>query len=136
MTKMTEMPADFHRRPPADPTEISKTESKAGFGFPAPYKEFLLETNGGEGPVGEAAFIMLWPVEDLIELNEGYQVAKYAPGLFLIGSDGGGEGLAFDLQSEEMRLVFVPFVGMDRSLIEPVAPKFETLFTELAKLED
>lgn len=48
----------------------------------------------------------------------------YAPGLFLFGSDGGGEAFAFDLRSNPPPVVSVPFVGMDLSLVEFVAVDF------------
>jgi len=33
-------------------------------------------------------------------MNEVYEVAKYAPGLILFGSDGGDEAFAFDFRTE------------------------------------
>ena len=46
--------------------------------------------NGGEGFVGRA-YLILWPIEKLRELNDAYQVEQYAPGFLIFGSDGGGE---------------------------------------------
>jgi hypothetical protein len=48
--------------------------------------------NGGEGSVGDT-YVILWRIEELIEMSKAYDVAEYAPGLFLFGSDGGGEAV-------------------------------------------
>ena len=65
-------------------------------------------------------------------MNKAYQIADYAPGLFLFGSDGGGEAFAFDIRTEAKPIVSVPFVGMELELIQPFGSTFraflETLF--------
>jgi hypothetical protein len=101
---------------PASTNAIAAFETGAGFQLPKEYVDFLRMSNGGEGFVGDKpgdrAYIILWPVEELLTLNKAYDVQKYAPGLFLFGSDGGGEAYAFDLRKSSKPIVRVPFVGM------------------------
>jgi hypothetical protein len=77
------------------------------------YVEFMVGSNGAEGPIGEENYLVLWSVENLMRQNEEYRVNEYAPGLFLFGSDGGGEGYGFDARSEEIRFVEIPLIGLD-----------------------
>ena len=66
-----------------------------GVKLPQQYIDFMLLHNGGEGDLGETWFI-LYPMEELEEINEDYEVAKYLPGRIIIGSNGGGELYGID----------------------------------------
>jgi len=70
--------------------------------------------------------------KELLRLNQAYEVAEYAPALFLFGSNGGGEAYAFDRASKGA-IVAVPFVGMDVSLAQLQAPSFKEFIERLAK---
>jgi hypothetical protein len=124
--------AKVNSNPPVDPAAIRQLEPKLGFRLPDDYLSFLQQMNGGEGFIGNA-YVILWRMEELIEMNKAYQVAEYAPGLFLFGSDGGGEAFAFDTRSEKKAVVAVPFVGMDSSLARPLAKTFEAFLEKLFK---
>lgn len=89
--------------------------------------------NGGEGFIGPNAYVIFWKLEELMELNKAYQVAEYAPGLFIFGSDGGGEAYAFDVRTPAMPIVSVPFVGLDLSLARAIAPTFSGFLDILSK---
>ena len=88
--------------------------------------------NGGEGFVGEA-YLILWKVEELTGFNADYEVNKYAPGIFLFGSNGAGEGFGFDTRNKPYKIVEIPFVGMDLRYARPVANSFTEF---LLKLKD
>jgi hypothetical protein len=122
----------FDGNPGADLASIRDFESSYGVTLPSDYVEFLRDMNGGEGVVG-SAYVSLWPLAELGELNAGYEVRRWAPGLLLIGSDGGGEGFALDLTAATIPVVMIPFVGMDRSEARRVAHRFRALFDELSK---
>ena len=124
--------AKFSGNPPSDAAAIRRFETESRFRLPDGYARFLQQTNGGEGFVGNA-YVILWRVEELLEMNKAYQVAEYAPGLFLFGSDGGGEAFAFDTRSDAKPIVTVPFVGMELKLARPVAPNFKAFLEELFK---
>ncbi len=99
--------------------------------LPGDYVAFLQATNGGEGMIG-GAYLILWKAEELAEMNTSYQVAEYAPGLLLFGSDGGGEAFAFDTRTKPWLVVKVPFVGMELECAEVLAPSFDAFLKTLA----
>ena len=97
--------------PSASETILEAAIRSLGVDLPLDYKDFLRASNGGAGFVGDT-YLHLWKAEELKPLNDGYQVARFAPALLLIGSDGGGEAYAFDLSELPWKVVRVPFVGM------------------------
>jgi hypothetical protein len=107
-----ELFAAFKANPPASLAFIEQCQAKLSFLLPADYVQFLQQMNGGEGSLGRA-YVALWRVEELGDRNTGYEVAEFAPGLFLFGSNGAGEAFAFDTRCDEFRIVAVPFIGMD-----------------------
>ncbi|MCR8649792.1 hypothetical protein A1343_11075 [Leptospira interrogans serovar Bataviae] len=54
---------------------IQKIESIFKVTFPEDYKQILLWSNGGEGKVGNR-YLSLWKIEELVQLNEDYQIKK------------------------------------------------------------
>jgi SMI1 / KNR4 family. len=94
-----------------------------GISFPVDYLEFMQEYNGGEGEIANS-YVILWSAEDLTELNEAYAVNEFAPGLVLFGSDGGDLAYAFDVSRGSVRIVEVPFIGMDIKEIKDCANSF------------
>lgn len=86
-----------------------------------------MRCDGGEGFLGEdddGPNVMLWRVEELIEMNKAYEITEHAPWLVVFGSDGGGEALAFDLRSGAMPIISLPFIGFDETTVWPLAPNF------------
>ena len=92
---------------------IEEVEKELKIKFPPGYVDFMLKTNGGEGTIGEESYLKLWKVEVLLESNEGYLVSEFAPGLLIIGSDGGGTAYGYDFREELPKLIEVDFIGMD-----------------------
>lgn len=122
----------FAANGPSSADLIEGVEKHFGCALPAHYKGFLSTHDGGEGFIGDQ-YLILWRAGELIDFNRDYEVAKYAPGLLLFGSNGGGEAFAFDTrQSEEMRIRMVPFIGMSLKDATPVANTFESFLTRLA----
>ena len=112
--------------PPVTEDDIQAVEQQFGCTFPDDYRAFLRITNGVEGPIGRCSYIALWTLQELIERNDGYQVATYAPGLVLFGGDGGGEAYSFDTRFPTIPIIQVSYIGMsldDDELIS-LAPTF------------
>lgn len=65
--------------------------------LPADYVEFILETGGAEGWVGDG-YISFWRPDELMALNESLD-APSMPGVFFFGTDGGGMAYGFDTRS-------------------------------------
>lgn len=124
---------NFRGNPPADPTAIERFEADSGFRLPRDYVDFLRRSDGGEGFIGPNAYVIFWRLGELEEMNKAYQVSEYAPGLFVFGSDGGGEAFAFDNRTAEKQVVSVPFVGMELELAQKMGSTFSEFLRELAE---
>ena len=118
-------------KPGAAEDAITRAEEALGWKMPQDYRELLVEKNGGEGFLGEN-YLILWAAEELAQFNKEYEVQEYAPGLILFGSDGGGEGFAFDVRENPMRIVQVPFIGMELEYATMIAPDFKTFIEKMA----
>jgi hypothetical protein len=103
--------------------------------LPVDYREFLKITNGGEGFIGENAYVMFWGVDELVSMNKAYEVDTYVPGFLLFGSNGGGEAFGFDTRKKRWTIVQVPFVGMEWSLAERLGRSFKDFLEKLFKVE-
>lgn len=124
------IPSTFIRKPGASLHAIKESMSGIEPTLPPDYYRFLTTCNGGEGFIGDD-YIILWSVEEVKSFNVDYEVAEYAPGLLLFGSDGGGEGYAFDYRDESVPIVRVPFIGMSHLHIRHVASSFEAFVSQM-----
>ena len=113
---------------------IQRTEQVLKVQFPLDFKLFIEEFNGAEGEIGPNAYVVFWSLEDIIELNEAYEVNEFAPGLILIGSDGGDTAYAFDNRNDSKVIVEVPFIGMDLDEVKICANTFQEFLGYLYKL--
>jgi hypothetical protein len=128
-----ELFAKFEANPPASPALIARSQAKLDFQLPGDYVQFLQKMNGGEGFLGENAYVVLSRVAKLGEMNAGYNVPEFAPDFFLFGSNGAGEAFAFDIRSIPHPIVAVPFIDMEWRNAILIATNFraflEVLFT-------
>jgi hypothetical protein len=94
------------------------------------YGDVLKRYNGVEGFVGPTAYLMLWSVEQIPNLNIGYRVEDFAPGILLLGSDGGDT--AYGIDRSTGKFGSVPFIGMSRADFKEMGATFEEFLTSLA----
>jgi len=118
--------------PAADAAAIDSFAATFGFDPPEGYTRFLRRSNGGEGFVGKR-YLILWPLEELHQHNEGYRVERFAPRLFLFGTDGGNEAYAFDLRQQKPTIVSVPFIGMSLEEVRQCGATFDDFLEGLSK---
>ena len=109
--------------PSVEENRIKKIETELGVTFPNDYIEFLSYSNGAEGSIGEN-YLILWSIEDIIELNEAYGVNEFVKGLVLFGTDGGETAYAFDTRTNDTQIVAVPFIGMDLEEVKTCSNTF------------
>lgn len=98
---------------PVTQIAIDSFEKTSRIKLPLDYVSFLEQTDGAEGFVGNN-YVILWKIEEILELNDAYKVSEYKSGLLVFGSNGGGEAFAFDKDSDPMSVVQVPFVSINR----------------------
>ena len=106
--------------PPAEAAVVDGLSSNLGVTLPKDYTKFLKEHNGGEGFIGDS-YIIFFKAEELVDFNREYEVEKYAPGILLFASNGGGEAYGFDTDDVEMPIVRIPFIFMERQSAETIA---------------
>ena len=63
--------------------------------LPKDYVEFMKKHNGGEGDIGET-WLILYPLEELQEINDDYEIEQFLPNHIIVGSNGGGELYGID----------------------------------------
>ena len=127
----------WDREKPAPSHSIENLVSKSGLQLPEDYLDFLRLSNGGEGelPV-DPYWFQIWRAEEVLKLNERYQVNSYVPGFFAFGSNLGGEMLAFDTRKHGSWPVYmIPFITMDESDAKKVASDFLS-FAQLLGIEE
>lgn len=112
---------------------LRDAEQQLGRALPEDYKAVLLESDGIEGFIGADAYVSLWSAADLASLNDAYAVAEFAPGVTLLGTDGGETGYGFRKVGDELEYVAVPLVGMEPSAVAVIGKSFVELLEKLAQ---
>ena len=117
----------------ASPAALVKLERLIGRTLPDLYLQVMAQSNGIEGFLNRVDYVILWPVEQLPELNDRYGTSEYAPGLFLFGSNGGDAGYAFDTLQDPMSIKEVPFIGMSPASAKHAGRDFDDFISQLKK---
>lgn len=94
---------------------LDYAQRTVGAVLPPDYLELLRYTNGADGPIGEHGHLVLWAVEVLEEVNDGFAPAEWMPGFFIIGSNGGDAAYGVDTRPKDpakMTYVETDFIGM------------------------
>lgn len=92
---------------------IEEVEKKIGIKFPYQYRNFILSHNGAEGPIGENSYLVVWPIDEIVSLNEEYGVFEFTPEILYFGSDGGEMAYAFDRRGSVLKIVEIPFESIN-----------------------
>jgi len=106
----------------------------SGINLPIEYLEFLKTSNGGEGFIGRN-YLVLDPIEKIVESNRNLNVEEYAPGLVVIGSDGGGEAIGFDRRGTAWPVVMVPLIPLDMKEAQVIAESFGSFLDKYSRFE-
>jgi hypothetical protein len=108
--RITELTKGIEKVVGASDNALDDLSRALGVGLPGDYVELLKLTNGGEGFVGEVSYLMLWPVEEILERNKKLEADNK---LVLFASNGGDAAFAFDRSSPGMPIVEIPYLDMD-----------------------
>jgi hypothetical protein len=121
---LADLQKNFDTTSPATASEIARVEHHFGYLFPDDYKAFLSLTNGLEGSMN-GDYLVLWSTNELIELNQAYQVANFVKHIIIFGSDGAEDAFAFDTAGPDPSIIKLPFIGMGHIPNERQAGSFE-----------
>ena len=119
----------------ASEREMARLRQQAPTDTPAEYYELLRSTNGGECDIPVQPWLLvLWSAGEVAEHNTGHEVERWWPGLFGIGTNGGGEMFAFDARDVcPWPVVVVPLTGGTLDDVRVVAPDFESFIKMLGR---
>ena len=110
---------EFEFNGPYDGNDIIKINDVV---LPMSYVEFMRTHNGGEGDIGET-WLVLYPLDELQDLNEDYEIEQFLPGHIIIGSNGGGELYGIDNKGNYFNVPMImdekdiTFLGTDIELL-------------------
>jgi hypothetical protein len=111
---------------------LSEVEAHYGLHFPADYRRFMASADGCSGFAGDQ-YVVLWRATELVQFNREYELEAEG-GLFLaFGGNGAGEGFAFDLRDDAMRIVMIPFMDPKPVNAIAVSQSFDDMFSCLAR---
>lgn len=95
----------------ASESELRRIEQQLGIALPIWYRRFMTEIGCGEGYT-ERGCILLDPAKSLLDgIDVGAGRSLMSCGLFLFGSNGGGEAFTFAVHHQPCNIVMVPFVS-------------------------
>jgi hypothetical protein len=130
---------EWHRSLGASESALTELRAAAPQVLPEEYYLLLRLSNGGEGllPVGPFNFV-LDAVEVVLDPWQISYYAQIAPDMFVFGSNGGGELVAFDLRgkSPPWPIVYFDAIAPEES-VQSVAENFTafvSLIGEMAEL--
>ena len=114
----------------ASEADIAALRTVAPPGLPEDYYAFLKSHNGLEGEIESRPYwLQLYPADEVARIERQGTFQDFFPGLFVIGGNGGGEAIAFDLRNgAPYPLVFFDMVNIDLDeSIVMLAVSFEAL---------
>lgn len=107
---------------------IALLKSVAPVDLPESYFSLLSFSNGGKGPLAvQPLWFCLYPAEEVAQIERDGTFRDFFEKLFVIGGNGGGEAVAFDLR-ESAPYPLVAFDMTNINLAESVwmiAPSFD-----------
>ena len=96
-----------------DLKELRGFFDSTNFSPPEDYLEFMQESNGAEGNVGQKAYLAIYSIQEMRESNAASQA--FEPLLLFFGSNRGGEGYAFDLSRADKQIIAIAQDDLDRT---------------------
>ncbi len=89
-----------------EPYVGKKIDKVNNMSLPKEYVDFMKLHNGGEGDIGNA-YLVLFPLEELQEINEDYAIEEELPGHIIIGNNGSGELYGINSNGEYFNVPFI-----------------------------
>jgi SMI1 / KNR4 family (SUKH-1) len=116
LPRIEELARDMIRQPGASSQELQDMRdffASTNFSPPHDYIEFMKESNGAEGSVGQRAYLAIYSIQEMREHNAARQALE--PQLLFFGSNRGGEAYAFDLSRADKQIIAIEEIDLDRT---------------------
>ncbi len=114
----------------ASPEALAGLRVVSPVSLPESYFALLAYSNGGEGPLCvQPLWLSLFPAEEVVRLHLAGTFRETHPQLLVIGSNGAGEAVAFDLGTPEPYAVvaFDMSNGDQSDNVQPMAESFDKM---------
>ncbi len=109
---------------------LSHIETEIGFKLPKAYSDFILSMGSDVYEIPDTS-VTLYPLCDLLEMNNAYKVQEFDPNAFLIAQDG---DLGFYIRKEGDEIVFELGLGSLGSL--DMRPKGSNVYDFMEKIKE
>jgi hypothetical protein len=103
--------------------------SRIDFDIDKNYLNYILDTNGGEGFLGQS-YVLLYEVNDLLALNPYYEDHDFCNRIFVIGSNGGD--CAYAIKKETSEFLALPFLDMNEEACQFIGKNFNEFLGSLS----
>lgn len=60
-------------------------------------------------------YLSIWPIDEIVELNQEYAVDEFLPGIKYFGSDGADIAYGFEFDEDEILIIEIPFDSVRKS---------------------
>ena len=91
--------------------DFQAVEALIGFQLPSDYKYYLENYEQFQKFIGEQ-YIALYRTDELVVLNERYEIKDYISNTLTIGSNGAGEFIGIKLVGQDnYQIIIAPFIG-------------------------
>lgn len=114
----------------ADSEDLAKMVAASRMTLPDDYLSFLRVSNGGQGPLPvEPFWLALDSVDTVTNTLADGTFTEFFPSFIVIGSNGAGEGIAFDFRSgRDAGVVYFDMTNIDLAeSAQPLAASFTGL---------
>ena len=119
---------EWHGAKGASSAALALLKSVAPVDLPESYYSLLSFSNGGEGPLPvQPLWLCLYPAEEVVQIERDGTFREFFAKLFVIGGNGGGEAVAFDLRESEPYPIIVfdmANINLPES-VRPIASSFD-----------
>ena len=121
-------------RLPASEAKLQRLRTVAPIDLPQSYIELLSRADGYEAGLSvRPSWLVLYPVNEVIEIATSGTLSEEFPNYFVIGGNGGGEAIAFDTRPENSGNVIsfdMANIDLAESVMD-VAANFDELLTKI-----
>ena len=132
--EITKFFENFEKNLPIELVKIQEVAKAINLDLPSEYLEIFSFMNGGEGFIGDN-FCRLYPLDELVSLNESFSVKEFAPEIFIFGSNGGGEAFAFNIAESPYVIIKIPFIPMDLDFTNLIGQTVSEFFSSFSTSE-
>ena len=123
----------FQKRTEKLKRTIDEVENKINFLLPKDYKFYAENFAENESFIGNE-FVRLWDFNEILEINNEYEIIENLKNTIAIGGNGSSEFIAIEfLENEEYRIVLSPFIDLSDINHMEIGNSFTDFFERLEK---